>query len=165
MVQSDHRKVVVSYLLSLAIRIISSSDDDDDGAHDTFSIRMIEINIGIICICLPTLRPLLARIFPTYFTRSSDAASYPMHPPSGSNGRNRIFTKSAASQWDHVKSHTSTIMRDVESDSESKENIINKHPGNEEGSGGGGGITRSVEYAISYEPNRPHDHHNNGLHI
>jgi hypothetical protein len=40
---------------------------------------MVEINVGIICACLPTMRPLLMKSFPRIFS-NIDSAS-PQHTP------------------------------------------------------------------------------------
>ncbi|KAK1984978.1 CFEM domain-containing protein [Colletotrichum cereale] len=69
---------------------------------DQFGVAMwstVEINVGIICACMPSIRVILVRLFPkilgTTRTGASQAAKYYMHSSSNARSRNRTLGNEA----------------------------------------------------------------------
>jgi hypothetical protein len=98
--------------------------------------RMVEINVGIICACLPVLRPLVLRVFPRLLGSKNSSAdkhtgeSYSMEPSSKSKSKK---SGSRVRNWDYLTTLGTHNGReeDVESlsvrpsgKSESREGII-----------------------------------------
>lgn len=59
-------------LHSIYVASVSTDITWDNVAAPTRSA--VEVNVGIICACLPTLRPLISRIFPALLTTTNSAA-------------------------------------------------------------------------------------------
>lgn len=70
---------LVSVIRLSSLQSISNSTDVswDNPAHA--SLSAVEVNVGIICACLPAMRPLLALMMPKYFSGSPQYTSIP--PP------------------------------------------------------------------------------------
>ncbi|KAL4890281.1 hypothetical protein BDV59DRAFT_204466 [Aspergillus ambiguus] len=62
---------------------------------------MVEINVGIICACLPTMRPLLVKSFPQLFS-SIDDNSAQQTPRSDSSYPLKGSTKKRRRGWDYI---------------------------------------------------------------
>jgi hypothetical protein len=58
------------------VAVETSDPTWDNEAAATWSI--LELNMGIVCSCLPTLRPLVTRIVPKFWT--ANAATLVNHP-------------------------------------------------------------------------------------
>lgn len=97
---------------------------------------MVEINVGIICACLPVLRPLVLRVFPRLLGSKNSSAdkhtgeSYTMHEPSS---KSKSKSKKGIRNWDYLTTlgTHNAMEEDVESisvrpnaKSESREGII-----------------------------------------
>ncbi|RLL95029.1 hypothetical protein CFD26_101863 [Aspergillus turcosus] len=97
---------------------------------------MVEINVGIICACLPVLRPLVLRVFPRLLGSKNSSAdkhtgeSYTMHEPSS---KSKSKSKKGVRNWDYLTTlgTHNAMEEDVESisvrqnaKSESREGII-----------------------------------------
>ncbi|KAH8725893.1 hypothetical protein GQ44DRAFT_207239 [Phaeosphaeriaceae sp. PMI808] len=71
---------IVSILRLQSLVAISNSEDPTYDNPPAATWSSVEINVGIICSCLPCLRPLLnkcfPRIFPPSFQRSADSHSW-----------------------------------------------------------------------------------------
>lgn len=64
----------------------------------------IEYNVGIMCACLPCLRPLLVMMFPKHFASSSAAkAQYQVPPTIGSGGEKRCNAPFRSHPSDAIK--------------------------------------------------------------
>ncbi|KAK8198725.1 hypothetical protein M8818_006592 [Zalaria obscura] len=72
---------IVSILRLRSLFIISNSDDVSWDNTAAASWSGIEVNVGIICASLPTLKACVSRIFPRFFSTNSGTAS-----ASGPNG-------------------------------------------------------------------------------
>jgi len=57
---------IVAILRLHAVYVISSSSDPTYGNVAAAYWSSIELNTGIICASLPTIRPIIAKIFPTW---------------------------------------------------------------------------------------------------
>ncbi|OGM47964.1 integral membrane protein (Pth11) [Aspergillus bombycis] len=113
---------------------------------------MIEINVGIICACLPTMRPLLARSFPRIFS-SIDRSNNKNYK--GSAGSYSLKPRRKIHNWDHLTTLQGTQLttQDPENrkNSESVQELV-KPDGHNEAQG----IMTSTEYSVTY--NRDHSH-------
>ncbi|KAF9894149.1 hypothetical protein FE257_009122 [Aspergillus nanangensis] len=62
---------------------------------------MVEINVGIICACLPTMRPLLIKSFPRLFS-TIDTGSGFKGPSSDNSYPMKPYEKKRTRGWDHL---------------------------------------------------------------
>ncbi|TLS29031.1 hypothetical protein PpBr36_00082 [Pyricularia pennisetigena] len=96
---------VVSVLRLQSLVVFARSDNPTWDSWDVTAWSVIEINVGIMCACLPSLRLLLVRVFPRLAAGTSAAASnaYGAGPRSGAaaaaaaaDGLSRMGTVSKA---------------------------------------------------------------------
>ncbi|KAB8226401.1 hypothetical protein BDV33DRAFT_226894 [Aspergillus novoparasiticus] len=113
---------------------------------------MIEINVGIICACLPTMRPLLARCFPRIFS-SIDRSNNKNYK--GSDGSYSLKARKKIHNWDHL-----TTLQGTQLTTQDPENLKHSESVQElvkpDGQNGAQGIMTSTEYSVVY--NRDHSH-------
>ncbi|USP80948.1 uncharacterized protein yc1106_08222 [Curvularia clavata] len=67
---------LVSVIRLYSLDAISNSTDVSFDNTDHATLSAVEVNVGIICACLPAMRPLFALVLPQYF---SDAPRYLKH--------------------------------------------------------------------------------------
>ncbi|GMF81234.1 unnamed protein product [Aspergillus oryzae] len=113
---------------------------------------MIEINVGIICACLPTMRPLLARCFPRIFS-SIDRSNNKNYK--GSDGSYSLKQRKKIHNWDHL-----TTLQGTQLTTQDPENLKHSESVQElvkpDGHNDAQGIMTSTEYSVTY--NRDHSH-------
>lgn len=123
---------------------------------------MVEINVGVICACLPIMRPLLIKVFPRLFG-TVDNSGYKDSGSGGSYGLDSMGKrKKNIRRWDHLTTIDNTATRCEEGDRESIQAIVNKGEHvyeNEPGSGQGEGhelegIVKSTELTVQYDRGR-----------
>ncbi|KAB8235711.1 putative integral membrane protein (Pth11) [Aspergillus alliaceus] len=111
---------------------------------------MIEINVGIICACLPTMRPLLARSFPRIFSSIDRSNNY-----KGSGGSYSLKPRRKIRNWDHLTTlnNTQLTTQDPESqkNSESVQELV-KPDGNDDPQR----IYKSTDYPVTYDKDYSH---------
>jgi len=72
---------IVAILRLHAVQIISNSSDT---THDNVAAAYwssVELNTGIICACMPTIRPIIAKIFPTWLGTAPRRSAADTTPP------------------------------------------------------------------------------------
>lgn len=120
--------------------------------HMLITLSMVEINVGIICACLPTLRPLLIQTFPRLFSSiqsgdyfSGSSGSYPLD---SSNKKRRIRS------WNHLSTIGNTQLtaggREDDCDSESARAIVVDDKNEHEQEHGRSGITKLTQTTVLY---------------
>ena len=67
---------IVSILRLQSLIAISNSDDPTYDNPPAATWSSVEINVGIICSCLPCLRPLISKFLPRVFATSYKAGGY-----------------------------------------------------------------------------------------
>lgn len=84
---------IVSILRLQSLVAISNSSDQTYDNPPAATWSSVETNVGIICACLPLLRPLLAKYFPRAFpSRHRSQYSRPNYPAAyGSKGGSKIL--------------------------------------------------------------------------
>ena len=126
------------------------------------SCSMVEINVGVICACLPIMRPLLIKAFPGIFS-TVENSGYKGSGTGGSYGMDSMGKrKKNIRPWDHLTTIDNTATRCEEGDRESIQAIVNKGEhayGNEPGSGEQEaheleGIVKSTELTVQYDRGR-----------
>lgn len=89
-----------------------------DSYRLTHTHSMVEINVGIICSCLPVMRPLLIRFFPAVFGSHASSGVNPIRRADGKDtfGAAR---KKVIRNWDYLSTvkgtHAGETAHDVES--------------------------------------------------
>jgi hypothetical protein len=85
---------------------------------------MVEINVGIICACLPVLRPLILQAFPKTFS-SKNMSGGGQQGPSNDNSYNMKNSRRKVIQsWDHLTTLNNTTAQDTEGDVESVKAMV-----------------------------------------
>ena len=101
---------------------------------------MVELGVGIIAICLPTLRPLFRGFSPESILRSIRSALSLRSIHSGSSGARRSPGRSAAKEAQQPLGSDSSIvgihMEATTYDKASAEGVVTRAYGGEEGRGG-----------------------------
>ena len=82
---------VVSVLRLYALITLDRSQDPTWEQPATAYWSAIELNVGIVCGCLPTLRPLVNKIAPRLFTLKSTMRSQPPYGSHGNSGYPSVF--------------------------------------------------------------------------
>lgn len=104
---------------------------------------MVEINVGIICSCLPVMRPLLLRIFPTLFGSQPASGVKPMPRADGKDtiGASR---KKVIRNWDHLTTLKGTTAAETQHDVESLHETVKHDDGTGEPA-----IMMATEYSVT----------------
>ncbi len=100
-----------SVCIASILRVLAfNADQIADGTYSTVGTvtwSSVEQGLGIVCACLPTLRPLFDRIFPSFRTATNTSSSHALGDPH--NGKSE-FQKSGASQpWRQSAENGSTV--------------------------------------------------------
>ncbi|PYH89193.1 hypothetical protein BO71DRAFT_390114 [Aspergillus ellipticus CBS 707.79] len=105
---------------------------------------MVEINVGIICACLPVLRPLLLQVFPQLLG-SSKASSGAKGNRGGSDGSDPVSStrKKVIRNWDYLTTLNTTAAPETTTDVEVQE--MAKHEAMDSQSA----IVRSTDYSVT----------------
>jgi len=106
---------IVAILRLHAVYVISNSSDT---THDNVAAAYwssVELNTGIICACMPTIRPIIAKMFPTWLgtapRRSTAETIPPYHSHQGRARSTQLTTRSTMDEMtfctvhDAVKCH------------------------------------------------------------
>ncbi|KAE8377969.1 hypothetical protein BDV26DRAFT_304708 [Aspergillus bertholletiae] len=113
---------------------------------------MIEINVGIICACLPTMRPLLARCFPRVFS-SIDRSNNKNYK--GSGGSYALKPRKKVHNWDHLTTLQGTQLTTQDpgrlQNSESVQELVKSDEQTEPQ-----GIMTSKDYSVTYTRDNSH---------
>ncbi|OJJ66076.1 hypothetical protein ASPBRDRAFT_201328 [Aspergillus brasiliensis CBS 101740] len=104
---------------------------------------MVEINVGIICSCLPVMRPLLIRFFPTVFGSQASSAVKPIRPADGKDtfGAAR---KKVIRNWDYLSTIKGTNVNETAHEVESLHEEPKHENGNPEPA-----IMMATEYSVT----------------
>ncbi|PWY91668.1 hypothetical protein BO94DRAFT_583604 [Aspergillus sclerotioniger CBS 115572] len=104
---------------------------------------MVEINVGIICSCLPVLRPLLLRIFPNLFGSQNNSGFKPIQRADGKDtiGASR---KKVIRNWDHLTTLKGTTAAETNHDVESLHEMTKQDDGSGEPA-----IMMATEYSVT----------------
>lgn len=88
-------------------------------------MSILEVDVGIICACMPSLQLLLRRIAPRIFGSTVDSSSY-LHPHAASRSRTRTFrnTNSHIAQSKSITKTTTTTVMDIQKDSDSVMELV-----------------------------------------
>ncbi|PYH41333.1 putative integral membrane protein (Pth11) [Aspergillus saccharolyticus JOP 1030-1] len=104
---------------------------------------MVEINVGIICACLPVLRPLLLQIAPHLFGSKISSAGKPRGQ--GSDGSDPVGArKKVIRNWDYLSTLRSAAVPETQDDVEAMHAMV-KHDKN----GHAAGIVMSTDYSVT----------------
>ena len=103
------------------VRISNSKDPTfDNPPAATFSA--VEVNVGIICACLPSIRPALSAILPHHFAPTSRPTISRMPDKERANGRQTVYTHTRprtastrpytaqSSNWSHSRTGSSSTV-------------------------------------------------------
>lgn len=74
---NNHSVIVVSTIRLYSLDNLANSEDQTFDNSDQATLSAVEVNVGIICACLPAMRPLFAVMMPKYF---SSAPAYTAMP-------------------------------------------------------------------------------------
>jgi hypothetical protein len=110
---------LVSVIRLYSLDEISNSIDVsfDNPAHATLSA--VEVNVGIICACLPAMRPLFARLMPQYFSadtniRILDIEHAQQRPkPQASTGTNTAQTNTPRATTPQIPTQRTDSAHDI----------------------------------------------------
>ncbi|KAK5046663.1 hypothetical protein LTR84_007424 [Exophiala bonariae] len=112
-------------------------------------MSMLEIDVGIMCACMPALQLLLRRVAPKIFGSTADQSSY-LHPHTGSRSRTRTFrhTGSHAPQPKSITKTITTTVTDMPKDSDSVMELVDndRHDGHAANMDGSSFATVSSEH-------------------
>lgn len=102
---------LTSVCIASILRVLAfNADQIADGTFSTVGTvtwSSVEQGLGIVCACLPTLRPLFDRAFPSFRNATSNSSSHALGDPH--SGKNE-FQKSGAKQpWRQSTENGSTI--------------------------------------------------------
>ena len=121
---------------------------------------MVEINVGVICACLPIMRPLLIKAFPRLFG-TVDNSGYKGSGTSGSYGLDSMGKrKKNIRPWDHLTTIDNAATRCEEGDRESIQAMVNRDEHvyeNEQElrpASGQESIMKSTELTVQYDHSR-----------
>lgn len=103
---------------------------------------MVEINVGIICACLPILRPIIVQTFPRLFSSYHHSGNNYTPASDGSYGLDSSSKKRRVISWNHLttigNTQLTTTNRGGDCDSESVQAIVinnkNEHESEQQGS-------------------------------
>lgn len=119
----------------------------------TLKWTAVETNVGIICACLPLLRPILNKLFPWFAERSRGNAG----PRTGyiissvntnSTGLRTIDSSKKSEPWSHSEKLRSDMDHISEREQDSRENSMVSTAG---------GIRKTVDVELHEEYDRPDD--------
>ncbi|OBT55762.1 hypothetical protein VE04_03377 [Pseudogymnoascus sp. 24MN13] len=138
------------------MQTLNFSSTSPDPTYDIASSlwTIVEENVGIICACLPSSRPILSMLFPTVFPSNSGSGPY---GSSSGNPRSNTFenTDSAKSGWtpsrgdkDAMGINLTTVKAHGLKGSTSEESILRRHDGLGNDSDGNG-IHKVTAYYVS----------------
>ncbi|ODM15122.1 hypothetical protein SI65_09361 [Aspergillus cristatus] len=117
---------------------------------------MVEINVGIICACLPVLRPIIVQTFPRLFSSYHQSGDNYTPASDGSYGLDSSSKKKRVISWNHLttigNTQLTTTNRGGDCDSESVQAIVMHNKTEHES--GQQGITKSTETDITYRDDR-----------
>lgn len=108
---------------------------------------MVEINVGIICACLPVMRPLFLQTFPRLFS-SIGSRNTSGNQQSSENSYQLKKPARKIRNWDYLTTlHTqlTNAGRDQDGDAESAQAIVRNESGEQNG------IVKSVNYTVQYK--------------
>ncbi|GLA36924.1 hypothetical protein AnigIFM63309_003421 [Aspergillus niger] len=108
---------------------------------------MVEINVGIICACLPVMRPLFLQTFPRLFS-SIGSRNTSGNQQSSENSYQLKKPARKIRNWDYLTTlHTqlTNAGRDQDGDAESAQAIVRDESGEQNG------IVKSVNYTVQYK--------------
>ncbi|PYI02483.1 hypothetical protein BO78DRAFT_472604 [Aspergillus sclerotiicarbonarius CBS 121057] len=103
---------------------------------------MVEINVGIICSCLPVMRPLLLRIFPNLFGSHNNSGVKPIHRADGKETIGASHKK-VIRNWDHLTTLKGTTAAETTHDVESLHETAKHDDGSEPA------IMMATEYSVT----------------
>ncbi|KAJ4353109.1 hypothetical protein N0V95_003643 [Ascochyta clinopodiicola] len=69
--------IVVSTVRLYSLDNLANSNDETFDNSDQATLSAVEVNVGIICACLPAMRPLFAVMMPKYFSSTSAYTTVP----------------------------------------------------------------------------------------
>ncbi|KAH7090690.1 hypothetical protein FB567DRAFT_298255 [Paraphoma chrysanthemicola] len=102
----------VSVIRIYSLHDVAKSDDLPFYSPTFATLSAVEVDVGIICACLPAMRPLLARMMPDYFSAAAQYTNVPvMLDPERQTAPKRLetttdSTRGVATRTQHVKPHT-----------------------------------------------------------
>lgn len=73
---SFHSTCVISIVRATTLRVVVETDDPSWYGSDGAIWSMIEVNLAILCSCLPTIRYLIAQLLPCLGLRTTQASKY-----------------------------------------------------------------------------------------
>ena len=69
--------IVVSTVRLYSLDSLANSSDQTFDNSDQATLSAVEVNVGIICACLPAMRPLFAHMMPKYFSSAQAYTTVP----------------------------------------------------------------------------------------
>lgn len=111
---------IVRLIELLSIRFINTLSDMSKNAVVVAILNMLEVNIAVVCACITTIKPVLARFFPRLFASDWSGSE------SGSGGESEAWSgelerarachgrQGADDLVDHEIGHTATVFRKAE---------------------------------------------------
>ena len=157
--------VITSCLRMTTINIAATSPDSTYDIASTMW-TMIEMNVAIVCACLPMIRPLLVKLFPRLISKSGSSRKYGNKAgTSGFGSKGYISSRSQdgtePNEWSGAKDniHMANIRK---GDQSSEEYILHddKNPTQLEAgsSHAGKGIHKTIQYSVEYSKEKGDRH-------
>ncbi|KAK4160342.1 hypothetical protein QBC43DRAFT_270684 [Cladorrhinum sp. PSN259] len=142
--------------------LVQNTTPNSDRTYDIVATMwtIIEMNLALVCLCLPSVRVLLVKGFPRYFrsaasrSRSSVAKSGIGLPAGVTTWPSTTRDENGGHGWSKVTGDRSKRSQRHSSRLEStpSEEVILQHLGNSEaGSVNSGGINKTVRYEVEFE--------------
>ncbi|KAK4221734.1 hypothetical protein QBC38DRAFT_461158 [Podospora fimiseda] len=159
--------------VSSALRVytlVTATTRDADRSYDISATMwtIVEYNLALVCLCLPSVRVLLVKGFPEYFKsaasrsgRSSNNVVRSVNGVGTGTWRSGVRSNGGSGGWSRVErdnSGKSSRARGLE-ENDSQEVILDSFDGEERdvesGRGTGGGIKKTVKYEVEFEMVEP----------
>lgn len=139
--------------------LITMTTPSADRSYDISSTMwtIVEYNLALVCLCLPSVRVLLVKGFPRYFRSAASKSSNPRSGglPTGVNTWPSATRDNNAGHWARVDGELVKIGRHRNSHTESQEIILAEDGSDVERGMGPGGIKKTVKYEVEFEMLEP----------
>jgi hypothetical protein len=116
---TNPRSVTIVSIIRLQALIVFAQSSN--ATYDNYPVSLwstVEINVGIICASMPTLRLILVRIFPRLASHSSYGPSYPNNSGGGpyASGRRRASQSRRTGNLSHKSNKSGNIRSGIENE-------------------------------------------------
>lgn len=103
--------IITSVCIASVLRVLAfNADQIADGTFSTVGTvtwSSVEQGLGIVCACLPTLRPLFDRVFPSFRNATNTSSSHALG--NSHNAQNEFSKNGAKTPWRQSAENGSTV--------------------------------------------------------